>query len=46
VDPNTGKEKLEENLPPAVDAYFNHVDGCPCGASNIQLFKGYMAKHS
>ena len=32
--------KLRENLELAIAAYISCVDGCPCGDSNIMLFRG------
>ena len=32
--------KLKENLDMAMSAYISHVNGCPCGDSNIMLFRG------
>ena len=43
TDPNTGrlnKDKLVENLELAISAYISRVDGCPCGETNIKLFRG------
>ena len=34
------KQKLEENMNLAIDAYISQVDGCPCGETQIQLFRG------
>ena len=34
------KVKLKENMNLAVDAYISRVDGCPCGNSIINLFRG------
>lgn len=32
--------KLQDNMDPAIEAYINRVDGCPCGDSVIRLFRG------
>ena len=43
MNPHTGaivKEKLKENMSLAVDAYVSRVNGCPCGDTEIQLFRG------
>lgn len=43
TNPNTGaidKEKLKENMSLAVDAYISRVNGCPCGDTEIQLYRG------
>ena len=43
MDETTGEidpEKLKRNLNLAIDAYINRVNGCPCGATTIQLYKG------
>ena len=32
--------KLEQNMNMAIDAYIQRVDGCPCGDTQIRLFKG------
>ena len=33
-------EKLCKNLNDAIDVYISRVDGCPCGDTQIHLFKG------
>ena len=43
VDPDKGnisEVKLQENLHLAMDAYMNRVDGCSCGDTSINLYKG------
>lgn len=40
IDKETGNDKLKENLHLAMDAYISRVDGCPCGESVINLYKG------
>ena len=43
VDPVSGsidEQKLKHNLDLAIEAYVNRVDGCPCGNTILQLFKG------
>ena len=32
--------KLKENMNLAIDAYIERVNGCPCGETQIKLFKG------
>jgi len=36
IDP----DKLKRNLDLAIDAYINSVNGCPCGTTTTQLYKG------
>ena len=43
INPETGsidESKLKENLSLAVDAYISRTDGCPCGDTEIKLYKG------
>ena len=43
VDPATGTinlSKLKENMALAIDAYISRVDGCPCGDTEIKLYRG------
>ena len=43
VDPVSGsidELKLKHNIDIAIEAYVNRVDGCPCGNTILQLFKG------
>ena len=43
MNPHMGaidKEKFKENMSLAVDAYISRVNGCPCGDTEIQLFRG------
>ena len=43
TDPNTGavnEEMLRNNLNLAIAAYISRVDGCPCGDTNIRLYRG------
>ena len=42
-DEETGtvdQAKLKENLNMAISAYISRVNGCPCGDSNLMLFRG------
>ena len=34
------QEKLQENLSSAIDVYISRVNGAPCGATEIQLYRG------
>jgi hypothetical protein len=48
LDPETGnidQAKLKENLNLAITAYVSRVNGCPCGDTNIQLFRGSDSSH-
>ncbi len=38
IKPN--KDKYRENMDLATEVYMNRVNGCPCGETNIHLFKG------
>lgn len=43
INPDTGEideVKLRRNLSLATDAYISRVDGCPCGQTNIHLYRG------
>ena len=43
TDPETGSinsEVLEKNLSLAITAYISRVNGCPCGETSIQLYRG------
>ena len=43
MDPETGtvnEEVLKESLNLAISAYINWVNGCPCGDTTIQLYRG------
>ena len=43
TDPNTGAVNmpvLKENLSRAITAYISRVNGCPCGDTTIQLYRG------
>ena len=43
IDRETGsinEDKLNHNLDLAIKAYITRVNGCPCGDTNQQLFKG------
>ena len=43
TDANTGavnEEMLGNNLNLAIAAYISRVDGCPCGDTNIRLYRG------
>ena len=37
---NVDAEKLKSNMNLAIEAYISRVDGCPCGGTSIQLFRG------
>lgn len=37
---NVNEEKLKENLNLAITAYISRVSGCPCGDSDIKLYRG------
>jgi len=43
TDPDTGtvnEELQQQNLNLAIAAYISRVDGCPCGDTNIHLYRG------
>ena len=43
MDPDTGTvntSKLQENMNLAIEAYINRVNGCPCGETVINLYRG------
>lgn len=43
TDPDTGtvnEELKQKNLNLAIAAYISRVDGCPCGDTNIRLYRG------
>ena len=39
-------EKLTENLNDAIDVNISRVNGCPCGDTQIHLFKGPESKEN
>ena len=49
IDPETGvinEGILKQNLNLAIAAYINRVNGCPCGDTNIHLYRGADAADS
>ncbi len=45
-NPDTGsldQDRLKNNMELAMDAYISRVDGCPCGDTVIQLYKGAIS---
>ena len=49
LDPQSGainEDKLKENLNIAIDAYISRVNGCPCGGTSIQLYRGAESNDS
>ena len=46
VNGKVDNEKLSKNLNDAIDAYVSRVNGCPCGDTQIHLFKGPDSKEN
>ena len=40
TDGTVNEDVLKQNLRLAIEAYINIVDGCPCGDTVIQLYRG------